>query len=52
MMGLTIYGLQNWGQSASTPLVFAPIVAMLMFAFGIIIFFGVFVVAIRAMISS
>jgi hypothetical protein len=52
MMGLTIYGLQNWGQSASTPLVFAPIVAMLMFAFGIVVFFGVFVVAIRAMVSS
>ena len=52
MLGLTIYGLQNWGQSASTPLVFAPIVAILMFSFGIVIFFGVFVVAIRAMVSS
>jgi energy-coupling factor transporter transmembrane protein EcfT len=52
MIGLTIYGLQNWGQSGSTPLVFAPIVAMLMFGFGIFVFFGVIVVAIRAMISS
>jgi energy-coupling factor transport system permease protein len=52
MIGLTIYGLQNWGQSGSTPLVFAPIVAMLMFGFGILVFFGVIVVAIRAMISS
>jgi hypothetical protein len=32
--------------------VFAPIVAMLMFGFGILVFFGVIVVAIRAMISS
>jgi hypothetical protein len=32
--------------------VFAPIVAMLMFGFGIFVFFGVIVVAIRAMISS
>jgi energy-coupling factor transport system permease protein len=52
MIGLTIYGLQNWGQSGSTPLVFAPIVAMLMFGFGILVFFGVIIVAIRAMISS
>ncbi len=52
MVGLTIYGLQNWGQSASTPLVFAPIVAMLMFGFGIFVFFGVIAVSMRAMISS
>ena len=52
MVGLTIYGLQNWGQSASTPLVFAPIVAMLMFGFGLLVFFGVFVVAIRALVTS
>ncbi|NBW31666.1 MAG: energy-coupling factor transporter transmembrane protein EcfT [bacterium] len=52
MIGLTIYGLQNWGQSASTPLVFAPVIAMLMFGFGLLVFFGVFVVAIRALISS
>ena len=52
MIGLTIYGLQNWGQSGSTPLVFAPIVAILMFGFGILVFFGVIIVAIRAMISS
>ena len=52
MVGLTIYGLQNWGQSASTPLVFAPIIAMLMFGFGILVFFGVIAVAIRALISA
>ena len=52
MLGLTVYGLQNWGQSASTPLVFAPIVAMVMFGFGIFVFVGVIVVAIRAMVSS
>ncbi|MFZ9278128.1 MAG: energy-coupling factor transporter transmembrane component T family protein [Candidatus Limnocylindrus sp.] len=52
MVGLTIYGLQNWGQSASTPLVFAPIVAMLMFGFGLLVFVGVFVVAIRALVTS
>lgn len=52
MLGLTTYGLQNWGQSGSTPLVFAPIVAILMFGFGILVFVGVIVVAIRAMISS
>jgi len=49
MLILTVYGLQNWGQSASTPLVFAPIVATLMFSFGLLVFLGVFVVAIRAM---
>ena len=52
MIALTIYGLQHWGQSASTPLVFAPIAAMLMFGFGIFVFVGVIVVAIRALISS
>ena len=52
MTSLTVYGLQNWGQSASTPIVFAPIAAALMFGFGLLVFFGVFVVAIRALITS
>jgi energy-coupling factor transport system permease protein len=52
MTGLTIYGLEHWGQSTSTPLVFPPLVAMLMFGFGIFVFVGVIVVAIRAMVSS
>lgn len=52
MMTLTVYGLQHWGQSGSTPIVFAPIVAMVMFGFGILVFVGVIVVAIRALINS
>ena len=52
MVALTVYGLQNWGQTGSTPIVFAPIVAMVMFGFGILVFVGVIVVAIRALISS
>jgi energy-coupling factor transport system permease protein len=52
MVALTVYGLQHWGQTGSTPIVFAPIVAMVMFGFGILVFVGVIVVAIRALISS
>ena len=52
MIALTVYGLQHWGQTGSTPIVFAPIVAMVMFGFGILVFVGVIVVAIRALISS
>ena len=52
MSALTVYGLANWGQSASTPLQFDPLVATAMFLFGIVVFVGVMVIAIRALITS
>jgi hypothetical protein len=52
MSALTVYGLANWGQSASTPLQFDPIIATAMFLFGIIVFVGVILIAIRALVSS
>ena len=52
MSGFTVYGLMHWGQTATSPIVFAPIVATALFLFGIFIFVGVIVVAIRALIMS
>jgi len=52
MSALTVYGLANWGQTASTPLQFDPLVATAMFLFGIIVFVGVIFIAIRALITS
>lgn len=51
MTGLFVYGLLNWTQAMSTPIVFAPAITIAIFLVGFVVFVGVFVVAIRAMAS-
>lgn len=51
MTFLFVYGLINWGQGTSHYVIFDPAITIAIFTVGLIVFVGVFAVAIKAMAS-